>query len=105
MTKKSTTRKKGKKVGVSKRRLKKPRSFALVQKAIHGGGESKTWPNRFSAYKDKKNGVKKNDNVLSGGRQQKSIENTKSLTELGRLNRLNENHAEKSNVKNKKKSH
>ena len=102
MTKRRPTRKKASKNGVSKKKFGKSRSFALVQKAIHGGGESNTWPKRFSGYKDK-NKLKGDNNALLGGKKQRSIENTKKLTEVGRLNDIDDSQAEKINVKNKRK--
>ena len=83
MTKGRSKTKDGKK-SILKKKVKRDRPDILLQKALRGRGDPTTWPassNITNSIKRKRAKSKKNT--------QKNIQNTKRLTELGRMNKNN----------------
>ena len=86
MTKGRSKTKDGKK-SILKKKVKRDRPDILLQKALRGRGDPTTWPvhsssNITNSIKGKRAKSKKNT--------QKNIQNTKRLTELGRMNKNND---------------
>ena len=73
------------KKSISKKKVKRDHSDILLKKALRGKGDFTTWPIHSSSSLDK---GKKVDNVKTSN--QTKIQNTKRLTELGRVNKSNE---------------
>ena len=77
---------------------------SLVQKVINSGKDSISWPVNFAQYDDKKKRGNKMKLVSAkrGTAIQETIQNTKRQTELGRVNRTNDDQAEENSIKIKK---
>ena len=73
------------KKSISKKKVKRDYSDILLKKALRGKGDFTTWPIHSSSSLDK---GKKVDIVKTSN--QTKIQNTKRLTELGRVNKSNE---------------
>ena len=82
---KGRSKTKDSKKSILKKKVKRDRPDILLQKALRGRGDPTTWPassNITNSVKRKRAKSKKNT--------QKNIQNTKRLTELGRMNKNND---------------
>ena len=85
MKPKSKTKNDSSKKSISKKKVRRDHSDILLKKALRGKGDFTTWPIHSSSSVDK---GKKVDIVKTSN--QTKIQNTKRLTELGRVNKSNE---------------
>ena len=86
MAKKRSKTKDGKK-SILKKKVKRNRSGILSRKALRGKGYSTTWPVAHSSSNFTDSIKRKKAKSKKGTR--KNIQNTKKLTELGRMNKNN----------------
>lgn len=89
MKKKNKT--KSSKRSISNTKVRRERPDILLQKVLRGGGDSTTWP-VHSSLKTIANSFKgkKRINARSRKDYSKNIQNTKRLTESGRMNKDND---------------
>ena len=89
MKKKNKT--KSSKRSISNTKVRRDHPDILLQKALRGGGDSTTWPVHSSlgsvtnSLKGKKGNIARSRKTI-----QKNIQNTKRLTESGRMNKNND---------------
>ena len=76
------------KKSISKKKVKRDHSDILLKKALRGKGDFTTWPihSSSSSSSSSLNKGKKVD-IVNTSNQQSKIQNTKRLTELGRVNK------------------
>ena len=74
------------KKSISKKKVKRDHSDILLKKALRGKGDFTTWPIHSSSSLDKGKKV----DIVKTSNQSSKIQNTKRLTELGRVNKSNE---------------
>ena len=77
------------KKSISKKKVKRDYSDILLKKALRGKGDFTTWPPIHSSSSSSLDKGKKVD-IVKTSNQQSKIQNTKKLTELGRVNKSNE---------------
>ena len=75
------------KKSISKKKVKRDYSDILLKKALRGKGDFTTWPIIHSSSSSNKG---KKVDIVNTSNQQLKIQNTKRLTELGRVNKSNE---------------
>ena len=86
MKPKSKTKNDSSKKSISKKKVRRDHSDILLKKALRGKGDFTTWPIHSSSSLDKGKKV----DIVKTSNQQSKIQNTKRLTELGRVNKSNE---------------
>ena len=86
MKQKSKTKNDSKK-SILKKKVRRDHSDILLKKALRGKGDFTTWPVHSSLDINNSLKGKKVDIVKSKKANQRKIQNTKRLTELGRVNK------------------
>ena len=77
------------KKSISKKKVKRDYSDILLKKALRGKGDFTTWPIHSSSSSSSSSSLNKGKKVdiVNTSNQQSKIQNTKRLTELGRVNK------------------
>ena len=88
MKRKSKT--KDSKKSILKKKVRRDHPDILLQKALRGKGDFTTWPVHSTSDINNSLKGKKVDIVKSRKANQRKIQNTKRLTELGRVNKSND---------------
>ena len=89
MKQKSKTKNDSKK-SILKKKVRRDHSDILLKKALRGKGDFTTWPIIHSSSSSSKKGKKVD--IVNTNNQQLKIQNTKRLTELGRVNKSSNEH-------------
>ena len=87
MKPKSKTKNDSSKKSISKKKVKRDYSDILLKKALRGKGDFTTWPIHSSSSSSSSLNKGKKVDIVNTSNQQSKIQNTKRLTELGRVNK------------------